>query len=317
MGIKNLLIFLKPYLKRTFLREIRNKTVGIDGYVWLHKGIFADKLNIVDDEENTGYIDYFMKNINALLKYNVKPVVVFDGRKLVMKSKEECSRKMKREEYKKKALLYKEVDYFKYKKIMINTIEVNHDMTKRVIAELQKKRIEYIIAPHESDAQLSYLDKINYIDYVITEDSDLIAYGCKKILYKYDYINEFCMLINFNDIIKIFNNDYNKLLNFCILAGCDYFKMKGIGIKTAYNYFIKNNYFLSSSYLLNRKFYFSKYTFIHQSVFDPIHKKYTYTNNYKYFDLSPNNNIESVFFNMIENSPITKCKIAGLLDKPY
>jgi hypothetical protein len=34
--------------------------------------------------------------------------------------------------------------------------------------------------------QLAYLSKINYIDLVITEDSDLIAFGAKKIFYKMD-----------------------------------------------------------------------------------------------------------------------------------
>ena len=43
---------------------------------------------------------------------------------------------------------------------------------------------EGIVAPYEADAQLGYLSKINYIDGVITEDSDLLVFGAKNVLLK-------------------------------------------------------------------------------------------------------------------------------------
>jgi len=42
-------------------------------------------------------------------------------------------------------------------------------------------KIDYIIAPYEADAQLAYLAKKKIIDIVITEDSDLILFGCPKV----------------------------------------------------------------------------------------------------------------------------------------
>ena len=50
-------------------------------------------------------------------------------------------------------------------------------MVQKVISHLHEFNgaVEYIIAPYEADAQLAYLDSINYIDIVCTEDSDLIA----------------------------------------------------------------------------------------------------------------------------------------------
>ena len=325
MGIKNLLLFLRPYMKKINMNELKNKRIGIDGYVWIHKGIFSDKMDIVDNINSNNYINYIIKNIKILKKYYIYPIFVFDGRKLCIKHKEVIYRQIRREEQEKKAMIYKKKDYLKYKKIMINTIKVGHEMTKKVIKKLDELNIEYIISPHESDAQLSYLDKIGYIDYVITEDSDLIAYGCKKILYKYDSINETFMLIKLNDIFRLFNYDYNKLLEFCILSGCDYFKMKGVGIKTSYNYFQKQSNFKSSDYMINMNFYFAKYTFIHQAVYDPIYKIYKYTNNYEYFKINDQNiNIsnlhtktEQYFINLINQSPILKCKIAGILDSPF
>lgn len=55
-------------------------------------------------------------------------------------------------------------------------------MARDVIVELQKLDIEYIVAPYEADAQLAYLEKIQLVDGVITEDSDLLVFGCKYVL---------------------------------------------------------------------------------------------------------------------------------------
>lgn len=37
------------------------------------------------------------------------------------------------------------------------------------------------MAPFEADAQLAYLNMAGYADYVITEDSDLLVFGAKKV----------------------------------------------------------------------------------------------------------------------------------------
>lgn len=43
------------------------------------------------------------------------------------------------------------------------------------------KGIDCIVAPYEADAQLAYLNKAGIVQAVITEDSDLLAFGCKKV----------------------------------------------------------------------------------------------------------------------------------------
>lgn len=37
------------------------------------------------------------------------------------------------------------------------------------------------MAPFEADAELAYLSTSGRVDAVLTEDSDLLAYGCKKV----------------------------------------------------------------------------------------------------------------------------------------
>jgi exonuclease 1 len=43
------------------------------------------------------------------------------------------------------------------------------------------------VAPFEADAQISYMVKEGIADFAISEDSDLIAYGCPRLLTKLNF----------------------------------------------------------------------------------------------------------------------------------
>jgi exonuclease 1 len=45
---------------------------------------------------------------------------------------------------------------------------------------LKEKRVDYIVAPYEADAQMTFLSVNKVVDAVITEDSDLIPFGCSR-----------------------------------------------------------------------------------------------------------------------------------------
>ena len=64
-------------------------TVAIDVYCWLHKGAFGCAEQLVQGRYTDGYIKYVMKYINILLYHNIKPILVFDGRNLPSKVREE------------------------------------------------------------------------------------------------------------------------------------------------------------------------------------------------------------------------------------
>lgn len=44
---------------------------------------------------------------------------------------------------------------------------------------LRDAGVEFIVAPFEADAQLAFLEKMGVIAGVITEDSDLLVFGCR------------------------------------------------------------------------------------------------------------------------------------------
>ena len=52
--------------------------------------------------------------------------------------------------------------------------------------ECRKLGVECIVAPYEADAQLAYLSMEGIIDVVISEDSDLLVFGSRKVLFKMD-----------------------------------------------------------------------------------------------------------------------------------
>lgn len=102
------------------------------------------------------------------------------------------------------------------------------------------------MAPYEADAELAYLSRKGIADIILTEDSDLLAYGAKKVLYKYDpktYIGDEIELENIkkNDdpALKLFT--HSMFLSACIMSGCDYVStISGIGHKTAFRLISSN-----------------------------------------------------------------------------
>ena len=78
----------------------------------------------------------------------------------------------------------------------------------------------------EKEAYASELCRMGYVDYVLTEDMDTMAYACPKLIR-----NCIDKSLKRKDIVSIF--DYTKIisdieltheqfLDFCILCGCDY-----------------------------------------------------------------------------------------------
>ena len=63
----------------------------------------------------------------------------------------------------------------------VKAVEITHEMVLEVIKVLRQKHIDYIVAPYEADAQLAFLARSGFVDFVITEDSDLVPFGCPQV----------------------------------------------------------------------------------------------------------------------------------------
>jgi 5'-3' exonuclease len=127
----------------------------------------------------------------------------------------------------------------------------NHYSTvvEAVIVSLRSHTIPFLVAPYEADGQLAFLQMQGYVDLVITEDSDLIAYGvATPVLYKLSVDPEGVLtrgiLVRKDDLAAMVPGSDSKLdfLDFspamwaCLFAasGCDYCgKLRGIGVAGA------------------------------------------------------------------------------------
>ena len=65
-------------------------------------------------------------------------------------------------------------------------VEIDSMMKYRLMQVLKSMGIGYVVAPYEADAQLAHLFNMKMVDIVITEDSDLLAFGVTKVFFKMD-----------------------------------------------------------------------------------------------------------------------------------
>ena len=98
--------------------------------------------------------------------------------------------------------------------------------------------MQFIVAPYEADVQLAYLSINGRVDAVVTEDSDLVVYGAKRIFLKMDKHGAgqlFCQSsLGSVESPNISSFTNAMFVHMCILAGCDMLpSMPGMGIRTA------------------------------------------------------------------------------------
>lgn len=60
-------------------------------------------------------------------------------------------------------------------------VDVTPEMVHQLILELTAANIRYVVAPYEADAQMAYLNINGIVDAVITEDSDMVLFGCTNV----------------------------------------------------------------------------------------------------------------------------------------
>ncbi|CDS08505.1 hypothetical protein LRAMOSA09866 [Lichtheimia ramosa] len=292
MGITGLLPLIKSIHEPTHLEHFAGKTMAVDGNVWLHRGAFACALDLALKQDTKKYVEYFLRQVQLLKLNGVTPYIVFDGNPLPIKSVTVDERRRRRQGAlsKGKELLalgrrQEAMEYFQ------KAIEVTPRMVQQIVKVLKEKRILHIIAPYEADAQLTYLVNTKKADAVLTEDSDLLVFGCHTVFYKMNASGHGVMIRqeNLENATEIDIKGWNltKIRHMCILSGCDYLpSLPGIGLKNAHK-LLKNHrtidsvlrYFRSSGKMKDvpdyeEKFQCANDAFLYQFVCDPDTGRY-------------------------------------------
>ena len=226
-----------------------------------------------------------------LIYFGITPYIVFDGDYLPSKAATEGEREKRRVESRKRGL-----EFLKMQKPSLahaelqKAVDVTPEMARQFIEELKRHKVKYVVAPYEADAQLVFLEKKGLVQGIISEDSDLLVFGAKRLLTKLDQHGD-CVEINRSDFtacrdISLIGWSDADFRTMAILSGCDYLtNINRMGLKTAYRLVRRHKniekilrilqfdgqYHVPSDYL--EKFRNADLTFLHQRVYCPIEQK--------------------------------------------
>ncbi|KAI1260275.1 hypothetical protein F5Y18DRAFT_406123 [Xylariaceae sp. FL1019] len=240
MGIKGLLPLLKSIHRPTQLKKFSGETFGVDAYGWLHRGAISCAIELAEGKPTRGYVDFAMKIVRMVMHFGVTPYMVFDGDFLPSKASTEASRLESRE--KRKALgmeLLKAGKPSQAHQELQKAIDVTPEMARHLIEALKQAGVPYVVAPYEADAQMVYLERQGIISGIISEDSDLLIFGAKRLITKLNHQGE-CVEINRRDFgacreVSLTSWTDESFRHMGILSGCDYLGgLPGMGLKTAH-----------------------------------------------------------------------------------
>ncbi|KAI1487688.1 hypothetical protein F5X96DRAFT_131374 [Biscogniauxia mediterranea] len=240
MGIQGLLPLLKSIQRPTELKKYNGHIFGVDAYGWLHRGAVSCAIELAQGKPTRRYVDFAMNRVRMAKHFGVTPYLVFDGDFLPSKGITEESRSKRREASRKTGLeLLKAGKPSQAHAELQKAIDVTPEMARHLIEELKKADIPYVVAPYEADAQLVYLERHGHISGILSEDSDLLVFGAKRLLTKLDQHGQ-CVEINRRDFcacreVSLTGWTDAQFRHMAILSGCDYLdSIGGFGLKTAH-----------------------------------------------------------------------------------
>ncbi|SPO26358.1 related to EXO1 - exonuclease which interacts with Msh2p [Ustilago trichophora] len=291
MGIQGLLPLLKDIQRPVHVSSYAAKTLGVDAYVWLHRGAYGCAREIVLGDPTPRYIAHALSRIRMLQHFGVKPYLVFDGDKLPAKRGTEDDREQRRSDNLRRAKqLEQQGNMQQARDVYGKCVDITPEMAFQLIKVLKEEGIPYVVAPYEADAQLAYLEAEGLIDGVITEDSDLLVFGCKTVLFKLDQAGNAVEMLQqrfwTNRQIALSGWTTVEFRQMAILSGCDYLpSIVGMGLKNAHRLLrryktvdkvlqavrLEGKMRVPPTY--SREFRKAELTFVHQRVFDPRSQK--------------------------------------------
>ena len=231
----------------------------------LYKAFFYHSdLEIMTTELKLCIIRNLENKINLLKNNGVKFIFVIDGKILQCKKNTNKKREKKRKYFLKKS---EKLEKTKNYDIGENSLlkKYSKKLPKEIIHffidYLIYKKIDFIISPYESDSQLIYMYNKKEIDYIMSEDSDMVIYGCFNIVKGMDKLGN-CYIVDKNILYDMknkieknkngFDNKNEKIekalkffflgndekIEFGIFCGCDYLEnIKGLGFSRVLKFF--------------------------------------------------------------------------------
>jgi flap endonuclease-1 len=206
----------------------------------------------ISNGKNINHIHAILLKTLSLLKNKIKPIFVFDGKppdikNFILDTRKKTKSKTKQiindinielensSDDSEKIILQE-----KLKKLSARIITIGLEEIQECKQVLTLLGIPFIDAPEEADSQCAWLSKNNIVDYVASEDMDLLTFGTKKLLRGLNSKNKI-IEYNIQDILEKLEIKQDEFIDLCILLGCDYCpKLNKIGPKKALNLILKH-----------------------------------------------------------------------------
>ena len=178
----------------------------------------SDLNKSLDVYKKTGVVDNLLNELHEKISKD-------EGKQLLLSKKKHFNIKLVEDKIKKMS------------NYILNISESDFELTKELFRILN---VPFYIAPLEAECACADLCKRGIVDAVLTEDTDVLAYGSNIFLSKIDTSNDTCVQIVYEDVLKSLKLNESEFLDLCIMFGCDYNKnINKVGIETSYKYIQK------------------------------------------------------------------------------
>jgi 5'-3' exonuclease len=219
MGIRSLNKYLydncsKASIRKISIEDVRNRTIVIDTSIYIYKYLKDCAL-----EEN------FEKLIQVFIKYQIRPIFVFDGKSPEQKSelrKERSQNKRDAENEYNSRIKDEKLSSVKLKELRNKFIRVTPTDILMLKKMMNQYNIEFIQAEWEADAVCANYVKSGVAWACLSDDMDMLVYGCGRVIREFSTHSLSGQLYILNTILKELKMSFAAFRDIMIISGTDY-----------------------------------------------------------------------------------------------
>jgi flap endonuclease-1 len=247
--------YFKELLKPTSMSIFAGQTWAVDASIYCYKFLYSST------EKNKQYINGFKNMFKNFQSNGITPILVFDGCPPEIK-KHTIQERNKIEQSKKDKICQLEELKCKFESTIsqgaICTSKIDDIDYHTCVSELSKAKknvitfppnfytdikqictsmnVQYLTARGEADGLCAKLFKDGKVQCVLSEDTDLLMFGC-SLARKYNYTSDI-EYINITELLSKLNLTQTQFIDVCILSGTDYTKhtIPSVGPMTSYKF---------------------------------------------------------------------------------
>jgi flap endonuclease-1 len=214
--------------------------VAVDAHNWLYRYLTTtvkftrDSAYTTDDGEEVANLIGIAQGLPKFFEHDLTPVFVFDGGVTDLKSDEVEKRREQREKAEERRKEAEERgDTEEAARLEARTQRLTDTIQETSRELLQLLDVPVVEAPAEGEAQAAYMNRVGSVDYVGSEDYDVLLFGGPRTLRKLTSSGD-PELMDLDATLEKHDITYEQLIDVAMLCGTDFNEgVSGIGPKTA------------------------------------------------------------------------------------